>query len=138
MIYSWYAKKSLKKQLLDFLGEMEKNLEIYYVMDQRQFITGGFIMDTWEKVKDLEILKSQEAIQLYASTLLAFNSAFNENKTFEKWYSSSLEHRTPENAKKLHAFKNDLDQRVKTLEAIIIPAGQSLEKELLKLGFITN
>jgi hypothetical protein len=138
IINSWRIKYALRKKLLALLAEMEKNLEIYYVMDQRQFITGGFEMRVWDKVKDLEIIKKQKLIQVYAQALLDFNSAFNENKSFEKWYTADIKNKTPENAKKLHALKHDLDQRVKTLEAIIIPAGQALEKELLSLGFLTN
>ena len=59
-------------------------------------------------------------------------------KTYEKWDGSDLQHRNAENAKKLHAFKNILDQKVKQLEAIIIIAGQALEKELLNLGYISQ
>ena len=35
--------EQLRKDLFDFLAELEKNLEFYYVMDQRQFITHGFL-----------------------------------------------------------------------------------------------
>jgi hypothetical protein len=49
-----------------------------------------------------------------------------------------MKNKTSDNAKKLHAFKHGLDAKVKSMEAIIITAGQSLEKELLNLGFITH
>ena len=42
-MFSIFKKNSkdeqLRKNLFDFLAEMEKNLEFFYVMDQRQFIT---------------------------------------------------------------------------------------------------
>jgi hypothetical protein len=138
IIQSWRLKKNLKKQLLALLDEMEKNLETYFVIDQRQFITGGFAMTVWEKTKDLDVVKKHADIKRYGTVLTEFNAAFAENKAYEQWYTSNIEHKTPENAKKLHALKNALDARVKTLEAIIIPAGQALEKELLNLGFITE
>ena len=137
-IQSWYTNRSLKKQLLTFLDEMEKNLEIYYVIDQRQFITGGFIMKEWETCKELDAVKRHEAIKVYGAALTEFNKAFTENKEYEQWYSSNMDNKIPENAKKLHALKNGLMDRVKTLEAIIIPAGQTLEKELLHLEFIAH
>jgi hypothetical protein len=137
-INSWQSKKALRTKLLNFLAEMEKNLEIYYVMDQRQFITTGFLMDNWARVKEVDFIKRQEYISAYAESLVTFNTAFEEQKAFEKWYSSDINHKTQENAKKLHALKHDLTERIKVLEPIIILAGQALEKELLNLGFITN
>jgi hypothetical protein len=135
---SWRPKTTLKKNLLAFLDEMEKNLETYYVMDQRQFITVGFTMIVWEQVKNLNFIKNQESIQIYAKALLDFNNAYAEQKSYEQWYTSDLKNKSPENAKKLHALKNGLNDRVRALEVIIIPAGQALEKELLNLGFITS
>jgi hypothetical protein len=137
-IKSWQVNRTLKKQLLSLLNEMEKNLEIYYVMDQRQFIIHGYMMKQWENSKDLDIVKKHEAIKVYGAALSAFNQAHLEHKEYEQWYSSNMDHKTPDNAKKLHDMKNGVVARIKTLEAIIIPAGQTLEKELLNLGFITN
>jgi hypothetical protein len=138
MIQSWRSKHALKKQLLTFLDEMEQNLEIYYVTDQRQFMTGGFIMAAWDKVKNIEVIQRHESIKIYATTLLDFNKSYKEFKEYEQWYSSDMNNKSTENAKKLHALKAELDLNLKTLEAIIIPAGQALEQELLNLGFISH
>ena len=138
IIQSWNAKNKLKKQLLDFLAEMEKNLEIYYVTDQRQFITGGFTMKTWEQVEGLEMIKKHEAIGQYATALLNFNKSYLEHKEYEQWYTSDSKNKNNENAKKLHALKHDLDLQLKPLEVVIITAGQVLEQELLNLGFISH
>lgn len=137
-IQDWQYKRRLRKSLLGLLDEMEKNLETYYVIDQRQFIVNGFLMHEWERCKDIDLLKKHEAISVYAATLSGFNSAFDEQRSYEQWYTSNMEHKTPDNAKKLHALKNSLMERVKTLEPVIISAGQVLEKELLNLGFITH
>ncbi len=138
IIQSWRAKKALREHLLAFLAEMEKNLEIYYVMDQRQFITTGFLMEVWSQAKDLEFIQRQEAIMVYAAALLDFNKAYKEHKSYEQWYSADVKNKTKENALKLHTLKLELDQRIKPLEAIIIVAGQALEQELLNLGFVAN
>ena len=138
IIQSWRSKNNLRKQLLAFLAEIEKNLETFYVMDQRQFITVGFLMTFWEALKDLDLIKHHKAISAYAASLLDFNKTWQEYKTFEQWYSSDTQNKTPDNAKKLHGLKNSLDQKIKPLEAVIITAGQSLEKELLSLGFISD
>jgi hypothetical protein len=138
IIQAWRTKNMLKKQLLSFLDEMEKNLEIYYVADQRQFITSAFILDMWDKVKELDIIKKYEELKVYSTVLLDFNKSYEEYKSYEKWYSSDIQNRNNENAKKLHELKNQLNRKLGQLESIIILAGQALEKELLKLGFVSN
>ncbi len=138
IIQSWRKKNSSKKNLLSFLSEMEKNLETYYVMDQRQFIVHGFQMDKSNSVKDLEIIRNNKDIQLYLESLNNFNNAYQEYKSYEKWYTSDEKNKNNDNARKLHSLKDSLQTRIKNYEAIIVQAGQSLERELLKLGFITN
>jgi len=135
-----FKKKSvedhIRRDLFDFLAEMEKNLEFFYVMDQRQFITHGFLNDAWPRVKNLELIKQHETIAMYASAMEHFNSALKEYKDFEVWYTADVNRKSPDNARKLHTLKQNLDQKLKTLEAVIIPAGQDLEREMLKLGLL--
>ena len=138
IIQSWQNKKNIRKNLLGFLSEIEKNLEIYYVMDQRQFITSCYLMDKWQQVKDFDILKVHPEIKLYVDCLVDFNKAYEEYKVYEQWYSSDMKNKNNENAKKLHALKDSLQVKIKTFEGIIIAAGQALERELLNLGFIDN
>lgn len=138
IIQSWRAKNALRKQLLAFLNEMDKNLETLYVIEQRQFILSGFLLDKWEHVKDLDLIKHQEAVKVYAAALLDFNNALKEHKTYEQWYASDIKHKTKDNAQKLHVLKNALDQKVNPLESIIITAGQAFERELLNMGLISN
>lgn len=128
--------QKLRKKLFDFLAQMEKNLELFYVMDQRQFILNGFLVDLWPSVKDLDIIKKHESIAFYAKSLEDFNHSFKAHKEYEAWYVGDLKNKNPENAKKLHAMKHELDIKLKNLEAVIILAGQDLEKEMLKLGLL--
>jgi len=126
----------LKKNLLDFLAEMEKNLETFYVMDQRQFITYGFSMDKWPLVKDLDIIKKHGTIARYAKAIEEFNASLKAFKEYESWYTGDLKNKTPEGSRKLHAMKHELDERIRAMEALIIPAGQDLEREMLQLGLL--
>ena len=34
----------LRRNIFAFWAEMDKNMELFYVADQRQFITGGFLI----------------------------------------------------------------------------------------------
>ena len=128
--------EQLRKNLFDFLAEMEKNLEFFYVMDQRQFITSGFLTEMWPLVKEMDIIKQHEAIAKYAHATEDFNHSLKAHKEYETWYTGDIKNKTPEGAKKLHALKHELDLKLKGMEALIIPAGQDLEREMLKLGLL--
>jgi len=132
------SEEKTKKALFAFLAEMEKNLEYYYVMDQRQFVTHGFLTDTWGAIKDVDMVKKNPSLAIYAQAIEDFNRAYKAYKDYEAWYTSDSKNKTQENGKKLHALKHELDQRLSTMEAIIISAGQDLEREMLKLGFLKS
>ena len=139
-MFSIFNKKSsdelLRKDLFDFWAQMDKNLEFFYVMDQRQFITHGFLTDAWGRVKDLDIIKQHGTIDLYARSTEEFNLALKVYKEYESWYTGDVNNKTPEGARKLHALKAELDQKLKSFESVIILAGQDLEREMLKLGLL--
>ena len=126
----------VKKNLFAFLAEMEKNLEFFYVMDQRQFVTHGFLTDCWQQVKDLDNIKRHEPIVIYAKAMEDFNLSLKTHKEYETWYTGDINNKNPENARKLHALKAELDQKLKGMEAVIILAGQDLEREMLKFGLL--
>ena len=128
--------EQIRKSLFDFLAEMEKNLELFFVMDQRQFIISGFLTDTWPQVKELDIIKAHGSIVSYAWAMEDFNNSLNAYKEYEIWYTGDVKNKTPEGGRKLHALKHELDQKLKNLEAVIILAGQDLEREMLKLGLL--
>ena len=139
-MFSFFKKNSqdelLRKDLFDFLAEMEKNLEFFYVMDQRQFVIHGFLTEVWPRVKDMEIIKRHETIGRYAHATEDFNHSLKAHKEYEAWYVRDTVNKTPENARKLHAMKHDLDLKLKGMEALIITAGQDLEREMLQLGLL--
>jgi len=141
-MFSIFKKNSkegqLRKNLFDFLAEMEKNLEFFYVMDQRQFITHGFLTDAWGLVKDADIIKRHESIVVYAKAAGDFNHSLKSYKEYEVWYTGDVQNKTPENARKLHALKHELDQKLKLMEALIITAGQDLEREMVQLGLLKS
>lgn len=136
MIKKIQQDRRVKKDLLAFLSEMETNLENFYVMDQRQFITHGYALCSWEAVKDLACIKKHESILVCMKTLEQFNALYKEHKEYEQWYTTDLKNKTPENARKLHGMKHELDKKLKLMESIIIPAGQTLEKEMLDQGLL--
>ncbi len=135
-VKQWYNDHKMKHHLLEFLDEMEKNLETFYVMDQRQFITAGFKRSAYESVQGFDFINKSDAIKKYITTIDDFNKSFDAYKEFEQWYTSNTDHKTPDNAKKLHALKNSVDEKLKGMDAVIIPAGQDLEREMLKLRII--
>ena len=139
-MFSFLKKNSInekvRKDLFDFLEEMEKNLESFYVMDQRQFITHGYLTETWGQVKEMDIIKRHESLGLYARAMEDFNQSLKAHKEFEAWYIEDPTHKTPDNAKKLHAMKHELDVKLQGLEKVIIAAGQDLEREMLQLGLL--
>jgi hypothetical protein len=128
--------QQLKKNLLSVLAEMERNLELFYVMDQRQFITQGFLQLTWAAVKDEPIIKKHESINVYFHAIEEFNQLYKKHKEYEQWYIADIARKTPENARQLHSLKHDLDKKLKNMESVIIPAGQALEKEMVDLGLL--
>jgi len=128
--------EQLRKSLFDFLAEMEKNMELFYVMDQRQFITSGFLTEMWPRIKDIDIIKRHDAIHKYARAMEDFNQALKVHKEYEAWYIGDVNNKTPENSRKLHALKHELDIKLKGMEALIILAGQDLEREMVQLGLL--
>ncbi|MBF0571405.1 MAG: hypothetical protein HQL12_05985 [Candidatus Omnitrophica bacterium] len=132
------GEKQLKKDLFAFLAEMEKNMEFFYVMDQRRFITHGFLTDSWPLVKEMDIIRRHETIFLYARAVDDFNRSLKVLKEYETWYAGDVNNKSPENARKLHALKDELNEKLKGMESAIILAGQDLEREMVKLGLLKS
>lgn len=119
MIRKIFERGRLKRNLIAFLDEMEKNLETFYVMDQRQFITQGFSVLAWEQVKQEDAVKKHGPVLVYIRAMEDFNRSFQKYE----------ENKTP-------MLKNELDKKLKGLDAVIIPAGQALEREMIRLGIL--
>src|SRR6185503_13282394 len=96
--------KNLKgnQALMRFYEELKKNLELYHVHDQRQFIDKEFKTEEWAKAKSIEILRSADKIRVYGDAVEDFNRFFRAFRDFEKWYAADMANKTKENAQKLH------------------------------------
>ena len=128
----------IKKSLLPLLDEMEKNLEKYYVMDQRQFIESGFGMEAWARAQKLQDFSFDDRLKHYAYILEEFNKFYVAFKEYERWYASDLKNKTADNARQLHTQKEELQKRMRKLDRVIIPAGQVLEKKLLEMKILKS
>jgi hypothetical protein len=122
--------------LMPFYDELKKNLEIYHVMDQRQFIDIEFKTDVWQNVRASEVLKPLQEVQVYGRSVEEFNQCYRSFKDYEKWYAADLSNKTKDNSQKLHAQRNGLDEKLKALYSIICRAGEQIEYKLIELGLI--
>ncbi len=59
------------------------------------------------------IIKRHETIALYAHATEDFNRSLKAYKEYETWYTGDIKNKTPENARKLHALKHELDLKLK-------------------------
>ena len=128
-----------------FFHYLDRPLSIYSKRIIRQFVSSIFEKEKTSLNRvDYIFCSDKFLLQLnkkflghsFYTDILTFDLSENQKGIVSEVYISI--DRVGENAKKLHTLKNGLDQRVKTLEPIIIKAGQILEKELLNLGFVSN
>ena len=122
--------------LVPFYEELKKNLELYHVMDQRQFIDMEFRTAVWNKVKFDQVIAAFDRVHIYGRTVEDFNRSYKEFKEFEKWYAADMANKTKENAQKLHSQRSDLDERLKAMYPAICRAGEQIEYKLIALGLI--
>ena len=130
--------KNLKgnQLLMRFYEELKKNLELYYVHDQRQFIDKEFKTEEWMKIQSVEALQGAVKIQLYGKAIEDFNQFFRSFREFEKWYAGDMANKTKENAQTLHTRRAQLDEKLKSLYPVICQAGEELEHKLIDRGLI--
>lgn len=124
------------KILMSFYGELKKNLEVFHVMDQRQFIDMEFKNEQWHKVKTSEYIKSFDKIFAYGDAIDDFNSFYRGFKDYEKWYAADMANKTRDNAQKLHTQRSELEAKLKALYPVICRAGEQIEYKLIGLGLI--
>ena len=124
------------KVLMPFYGELKKNLEIYHVMDQRQFIDIEFKIDVWQKISASEVIESFEKVRVYGRSIEEFNQFYRNFKDFEKWYAADMANKTSENSQKLHTQRSQLDEKLKALYPVICRAGEQIEYKLIEFGLI--
>jgi hypothetical protein len=124
------------KTLMHFYEELKKNLELFYVMDQRQFIDMEFRSTAWAKIKTMEAIAAYPKVQAYGASIEDFNAFYCRFKEFEKWYAADMANKTKENAQKLHTQRSELEAKLKTMYPVICSAGEELEYKLIELGLI--
>ncbi len=120
--------------LMQFYVELKKNLEIFYVMDQRQFIDMEFRSAEWAKIKSQAV--QYPKVSAYGAAVEDFNAFYRQFKEFEKWYAGDMANKTKENAQKLHTQRSELESKLKTMYPVICSAGAELEYKLIDLGLI--
>jgi hypothetical protein len=125
-------KSGQKNFLLRLLSEINSNLERYYVIDQRQFITMDFEMSAWEEARHFSGVQYPGDVLDYASALEDFNRAFADCRAFEVTYSASIDNKTLETAKVLHAKKEAIEEKFRSLQPRIIAAQKALRAIIVK------
>ncbi len=106
--------------------EVNSNLEHFYVIDQRGFVSAGFGLKAWEEALNCSGVEFGGDILGYAAVLEEFNRVFADMKQFECFYSSSMEHKTRANAEVLHSKKEALDEMARGLQPLILGAREQL------------
>jgi hypothetical protein len=124
------------KALMDLYGELRKNLEIFHVMDQRQFIDMEFRLQEWQKAGSADWAKAFDKVHVYGCLLEEFNAFYRGFKEYEKWYAADMDNKTRENAEKLHTQRSELDKKLKGLYPVICRAGEQVEYKLIEMGLL--
>jgi hypothetical protein len=121
------GKRRQRNCLLSLLDEIGVNLERYYVIDQRQFISLDFEMSAWEEARHFSGVQFPREVLDYASALGDFNRTFADCRAFEETYTSSIDKKTLEAAKILHAKKETLEEKFRSVEPRIMAAQRALK-----------
>jgi hypothetical protein len=131
---SFLRKRQRNIFFLNLWNEIKTNLERYHVIDQRQFITMDFKMTAWENSRHLSGVRLPAEVVDYAFALEDFNRAFADCQAFEHEYASSLDNKTLENAQILHAKKEALDDKFRSIRPKILAAEQAI-RAMMGKGF---
>ena len=116
-----------KKALQEFSGEVDKNLERYYVMFQINRLR-FFDLAAWEKVKILEDVRFADPVTQYVQRLQKYNEVLKDFKDYEEWYSSDSANKTRENGSVLNQKNTRAKEEFQGLEDVIKTARDSVNK----------
>ncbi len=119
-------KPRTKKFLLLLWEEMYTNLERYYVIDQRRFISMGFEIKAWDDARYKSGLNFPAQVLAYGAAIEDFNATLEDVHVFEKHYSLDKATMTKENAQILHDKKEVLDRKFESIQPKIIAAQNAL------------
>jgi hypothetical protein len=103
-------KKVPERSLLAFWDEINRNLEKYYVVEQRQFIADPFESEVFDRLEArLAEIFSGEFTD-YGMAVRAFNQEYLAVKAYEAFYASSADRKTREHALVLHEKQEALER----------------------------
>jgi len=128
-------KRSDKKKLLSFYGEVYKNWESYHVMHQRGYYQ-SFVLTEWEKAQVNSLITLEEPLLTYHSILDEFNRKLADFVEYEKWYVADMNNKTKDNAEILHSKKNDVITYFKKIGPVVTAARDSLRAQLQRMRMI--
>lgn len=106
--------------------EINTNLERFYVVEQRQFITGFFDTQAVQKTVLLSGIELPTEIYIYKESLELFNTALKDAKDFEEQSFKHVDQKTRFNAEMLHQKKEKTEELFKTLRPGIITAQKTM------------
>ena len=132
LVGPFLRRRPQKNFLMALWNEVNGNLERYYVVEQRQFITEPFDIEAWEEARMFSRLQFSSGLLEYAAAVRDFNAALKDMKEFEGIYSSSIEKKTRANAEVLHAKKEALEEKLQYLRPVIVSAQKALREMLAK------
>jgi hypothetical protein len=133
----WRKTGREKKIWQAFEREVQKNLELCYVMSQlgqKKF----FLLESWQAIKDSASLPHNEPFLDYAGFLAEYNHLFQQAKDYEAWYSSDLERMSQENAKILHDKVEAVEEKFQEAQGAIHRTVQELKDLPLKGNLHAN
>ncbi len=118
--------RGVNRLLKNVYEEANRNLERYYVSEQRRFITDAFEIQVLEAAQTYLVINFPEEVISYADAVIDFNATLKDVKDLEAVYISNLAHKTRENAERLHSKKEALEQKMLRMKPIIVSAQKSL------------
>jgi hypothetical protein len=136
-IETYIQRRRTKENLLAIFRGLEKSLESWYVMDQRE-VFNVFSDPPKECLLDNFDERLNKALQDFIELINAYNTQMKDFKDFEQWYSLDLEHKTKENARTLHAKRSAVEEKFRDIGPVIKVTKELFEQDLLKKNIIRH
>ncbi len=105
---------------------MNTNVERFFVVEQRQFITESFDTLEIQRVISMSGVNLPAEICAYRQGIEAFNRALKDAKDFEEGSYKSAEQKTRANAEVLHQKKEKVEELFKTLRPVMMAAQKTM------------
>lgn len=133
MLHLWQEyrqRKTIHRTLISLHGEIDKNLENFFVMEQLGRLR-FFTLEVVGRVLENTRFALDESVKIYARTVEDYNRTLKEFQDYEQWYNTEdLSRKTKENGLALHAQKDAAQAKFKNLEKVILAAKKNTEEEL--------